>query len=189
MRRVPPTQDHRSPAPQPRRSVSVDDDARQFGQPRFDGKKRIRRSAFRLDLVEREGIIFEERTDPGATQRGHMAEATQQSPEIARDGANVSAFSAFHHKMRLVLRDADEVQPMDAHLARLQINFLALASEIVGALAANLDSGILRRRLLNITEETRQQRKYRLGRRARVAFASHLSIRSRPYPSRRPSAR
>ncbi len=52
---------------------------------------------------------------------------------------------------------------MNLDRARLQLDGLAVARQIVGALALDLDRGILRRRLLDQAGKARQQGQNRLG--------------------------
>src|SRR6202048_4455101 len=53
--------------------------------------------------------------------------------------------------------------------AGLQVDGFAVASEIIGALALDLDGGVLRRGLLDQAGESRQQFPYSLRRRSEVA--------------------
>ena len=60
----------------------------------------------------------------------------------------------------------DQLQPVDLDRAGLELDRLAVAGEIVGALAVDLDGGKARRHLRDGAGEGRQQRADGLARRA-----------------------
>ena len=61
------------------------------------------------------------------------------------------------------VRDLDELEPVDLDRPRLELDHLAFAGEIIGALAVDLEGREARRHLLDGAGEARQQRADRLG--------------------------
>ena len=105
-----------------------------------------------------------------------MAEAAEQSADIAGDGAHISALAAVHHELGLVAGGLQNFEPVNGDGPRLQFDKLALAREIIGALAGDLDRRILRWRLQNIPDKPGQQRGDRAGFGSRVALADDLAV-------------
>ena len=109
-----------------------------------------------------------ERPDAGATQRDDVTEAAERAADVAGDGADVGAPAAFgleHRRQRI--GHVDEFEPVDLHGTRFELDGFALAREIVGALAVDLDRGEGGRRLHDLADEGRQERLDRVARRAR----------------------
>ena len=109
-------------------------------------------------IVDHHRVGFREGPDPRAPQGRDMAEAAERPAEIARDGAHIGALAAIGLEHRPVALVMDERDPVDLDRARLQFHHLAVAGEIVGALALDLDGGEARRHLLHLPDEARQQR-------------------------------
>src|SRR5206468_2468675 len=127
---------------------AINHDARELGEPRLDGEQRLKRvGALGFEIGERHGIELAEGADTGASERGDMAVAGEKPAEVAGDGAHIRALAALRREDRRVRRDLDKIERMDRHLTRLDRDSLAVAGEIVGALAGNLYRGERRRRL------------------------------------------
>ena len=166
------------PAPQARRRAAVHHDAWHFREARLNALHVIiGDSAGRIECGERNGINFCERPDARAAQRGHMAVAAEFAAEIARDGAHIGAFAAARFEHSLVRREAHKIQRPDVNGARGKLNRFAIAGQIIGALAVNLDRGIDGRRLHDFADEGGQRIEDRLRLRARLAGARYGAIR------------
>ena len=93
-------------------------------------------------------IVRRERIDLGAAQLGDVAEAAEVAAHVAGKRAHIGALAAFDLEHGLaVLLHLDQVETADLDLARGNVDALAFAGEIVGALAGDLDRRELRRRL------------------------------------------
>ena len=101
-------------------------------------------------------VVFAERADRDAPQRANMAETAQSAAEIAGERADIGALAAFGLEHGVVgVRASDELEPVDLDRARREFDRLAVAGEIVGALALDLDGGKARRHLLDRAGEAR----------------------------------
>ena len=178
------------PAPQDRRAVAVDGEARQFGESRFDRLQRrcarVRRSLRRLEAGRRLGV---ERPDAQAAQKDDMAVAAERSPEVARQRAHIGALAAFGFEPRLVALGGDEREAMDGDRPRRDLERFAAARQIVGALAGDADRREGRRRLRDEADEARQRRFDFARRRPRVGGRDDFAPPRRRCRFRRPSAR
>ena len=149
MRRVAAAQDHRPAAPQPRRRVAIDDDAGQFGQAGLDATATPRPPSACVSISS-SVKASSSRNGPTRVRRSAMTWPKQPSSaaEIAGDGADIGALAAFGLEARVVgatRRSGRSAWIVDR--ARLQIDRLALAGEVIGALAVDLDRRELRRHL------------------------------------------
>src|SRR6478672_8086397 len=107
-----------------------------------------------------------------------MPETAESSAEIARDRAHIGAFAALGFEHRLVgRRHCGKFQAMDFDRAGAQLYRLAVAREIVGALALDLDRRKARRNLLDGAGEARELRADGVFARARVAFLRDAAFR------------
>ena len=84
-----------------------------------------------------------ERADAGAPQRPHMAEGSRAAAEIARERAHIGALAALGLEHRVLgVRRLDQREPVDLDRPRRELDLLALAREVVGALALDLERGV-----------------------------------------------
>ena len=80
-----------------------------------------------------------------------MAQTAQGAAQIAGNGPHIAALAANHLQIDMVgIRAADHLQPLHPKGPRGQIHHLALARQIIGALAIHLHGGKLRRHLLDL---------------------------------------
>ena len=106
---------------------------------------------------------------PTATRRSALTwpKQPERAADIAGQRADIGAFAAFGLEHGVIgVRGLDQLQPVDLDRAGRQFDRLAVAGEIIGALAVDLDGGIARRHLLDGAGEGRQQRADRVGGRA-----------------------
>ena len=99
----------------------------------------------------------------GPTEVRRKAETWPKQPKtpahIAGQGPDIGAFAAFGLEHGMVGIGAfDEIERADIDQAALQHDLLAVAGEVIGALAFDLDGGIARRDLLDRAGELREQR-------------------------------
>ena len=76
-----------------------------------------------------------------------MAETAKQAAKVAGDRAHISALAAARLENRLVLIHGEEIERVDRHGPGGKRRRLAVAGDIIGALAIDLDRGEGRRRL------------------------------------------
>ena len=107
--------------------------------------------------VERHAVVGRKGADPRAPELDHMAVAAERAAEVARDRAHVGALAAFGLEHGRVAVGLDEREPIDVDRPRGDLEGLAVAGEIIGARAVDLDGGKGRRRLLDQADEARQQ--------------------------------
>src|SRR5690606_21886283 len=101
-----------------------------------------------LQLGQGDEVVRRERVDLGAAQLGDVAVAAEVAAEVARDRAHIGALAALDLEHgRIGIRHGDQIEAGDLDLAGGNLDRLALAGEIVGALAGDLDRRELRRRL------------------------------------------
>src|SRR5262249_15871225 len=94
----------------------------------------------RLQALEAHAILLAERPHSSAPQCRDMAVAAQQTAHVAGERphtAALAAFSAAHGGVGVW--DVDETQAVDLDRAGLELDHLAVASKIIGALAVDLD--------------------------------------------------
>ena len=99
---------------------------------------------------------------PTAVRRSGATWPKQPSSaaDIAGQRPHIGALAAFGLEHRMIrVGHVDELEPVDLDRARRKFDHLAVAGEIVGALAVDLDGGIARRHLLDRAGEARQQRR------------------------------
>ena len=83
-------------------------------------------------------------------KRADMAVAAEQPADIARQRPDIGSLAAFGLEHRMVgVRLLDQGQVVDLDLAGLQLDDLAVAGDVIGALALDLDGRIVRRGLLD----------------------------------------
>ena len=91
-----------------------------------------------------------------------MAETAEQAPHVARERAHIGALAALgleHGAIRIgELGVLDQLEAMNLDRARFELDDLAVAREIVGALAVDLDGRVARRHLRDRAGEARQER-------------------------------
>src|SRR5712671_2435500 len=106
-----------------------------------------------------------------------MSQTSEGPADIASKRAHIGAFAALGPEFGMVgIRDMDQLEPVNLDRAGLEIDRLAVAGEIVGALAVDLDRRILRRHLRDRAGVARQQRLDRGAGRARLAHGRHAAV-------------
>ena len=137
----------------------------QFGQVRQTFLQRAQqgvdlgRSCQRFDLIHRHAIGGVKGAGPCAAQPGDMAKTSQRRAQIAGNGAHIAALAADHFQLGMIrIRAGQQRQAFDPQRAGGDIHHFALARQIIGALAIDLDGGILRRGLQDFTPEGGQRR-------------------------------
>ena len=79
-----------------------------------------------------------------------MAETAQAPAHIPGQRPDIGAFAAFGLEHRMVRIGAlDQLEPVDLDRPALQFDLLAVAGEVIGPLALDLDGRIARRDLLD----------------------------------------
>ena len=119
-----------------------------------------------------EVMIGLRRTGPTLVRRSadDMAEAAERAAHVAGERAHIGALAAFGLEHRVVgVGRLDQIEAVDVDRARLELHHLAVAGEVIGALAVDLDGREARRHLRDGAGEARQQRADRLGRRPQLA--------------------
>ena len=105
-------------------------------------------------------IILIERVYCRAAQFADMAEAAQFTAQVPGQRTHIGALAAFHFKDGYILAAGlNDVEAVNFHLARFDLHFLAVAGELVGAFAIDLDGGILRRNLFDLADVIWQDRR------------------------------
>src|ERR1700751_2241972 len=90
--------------------------------------------------------FFAEWPNGGPSQGTDMAKTAQSAAEIAGERAYIGTLAAFGLEDRMVrIGGTDEVQPADLDQARAEFHRFAIARQVVGALAFDLDRRIARR--------------------------------------------
>jgi len=76
----------------------------------------------RLERFQRNRLGFGERLHRGPAEGRHMADGAQSDRQIARQAADIRAFSAFHLEDGvIVIRAVDEREPVDDHGPRRRV--------------------------------------------------------------------
>src|SRR5215472_14122149 len=108
-----------------------------------------------LNLFQRNHVWLGKWPNGCPTQCRNVPVASERTTEIARECPHIGAFAAFGLEGCMVqIRHFDQRQTIDIHHPRLQLEFLAIARDIVGALAFDLYGGKSRRYLLNSPNES-----------------------------------
>src|SRR5690606_4975762 len=93
-----------------------------------------------FDIFQRNHVFFVERTDQQAPEGRDMTTGAKPPAEVTGEGPHIGALAAFGLKHNPVgIRALEDVEPMDVNRAGLQLDGLAVASEIIGSFAADLD--------------------------------------------------
>ena len=111
-----------------------------------------------LEGREAHGVRLVEGGNARAPQRDEMAEAAELGAHVAGQRAHVGALAAagLEHG-GVAVRHVEEGEGVDLHRSRFQLDDLARARQVVGAVAVDLDGGEGRRRLQDLAGEARQQ--------------------------------
>ena len=106
------------------------------------------------------GLRLVEGGDAGAPQRDEVAEAAERRAPCRGRARARRCPCRSGPRTRRCRRPAcrRSVERVDLHRSRLQLDDLARARQIVGAVAVDLDGGVRRRRLQDLAGEARQQR-------------------------------
>ncbi|KAI95994.1 hypothetical protein T281_02355 [Rhodomicrobium udaipurense JA643] len=180
-----PSDEDGLPPLQPGRIVSVHGERRDAVQRRLDRSDRAHESTEAVGTIaqvferfQRNRILFVERADARAPERRYMPETAERAAEIARDGADIGALAAVAEKAREIGRNCFlDFKLVDGNLPWLKLHHFAVAGEVVGALAVDLDRGIAGRSLHDVADELRQRSLHLLCGRASVARANGLAFR------------
>ena len=93
-------------------------------------------------------LLLGERADRGAAQRHDMSKATERAAHVAGECPHIGPLAALRGEHAVIgVGCLDQFKVMDLDRARREFHHLALAGEIVGALAVDLDGGEARRHL------------------------------------------
>src|SRR5262249_626036 len=88
-----------------------------------------------------------------------MAVTAQQAPHVARQRPDIGTLAAMGFEYRLIAVGAFHERKLEnIDRAGFEADGLAVARDVVGALAGDLDGGELRRHLRDAAGEVRQQR-------------------------------
>ena len=131
---------------------------RDVGQRGRDGQQEVRGRSGRIagsgQFVQGDRLLLPERPHAHPPQRRDVADRPQRQGEVAGEGAHVHALAAFHEEHGVVgVRPLLQLEAVHAGRAGLQLHGLALAGEVVGALAAELDGGVDGRHLHDVADE------------------------------------
>src|SRR5262249_44175918 len=111
-----------------------------------------------LENVEPGRDLLGKRADGGATQRRDVPEASERAAEVAGERAHIGALAALGGELGVVaIGHPDKLEAMDLDRPGLELDHLAVAREVVGALALDLHRGEARRHLLDPAGEARQE--------------------------------
>src|SRR5258706_4372555 len=106
-----------------------------------------------------------------------MSQTSERPADIASKRAYIGAFAALGPEFGMVgIGYVSHLEPVDLDWPGLKIDRLAVAGEIVGALAVDLDRRILRRHLRDGAGVARQQRLDRGAVRARIAHGHDAAV-------------
>src|SRR5204863_1275069 len=138
---------HRLTTQQASGIVLADADRGKALQGRLDGKQQgVQRilallcRGFEVGKPHRLRLV--EGSNAGAAQRNEMAEALELAPHVASERAHVGALAAAGlEDGRVGVRHVAEVERIDLHQPRFQLDDLASARQVVGAVAVDLDGG------------------------------------------------
>src|SRR4029078_1084805 len=111
-----------------------------------------------LQLFQQNHGFFAEGPNRGPSQGADMAKTAQSTAEITCQRAHVGALAALGLRDRMIrVGNVYEFKPGDLDRPGQKLNLLAVAREIIGTLALDLDCRIARRDLLNEHSGFRQQ--------------------------------
>src|SRR5204863_379994 len=117
-----------------------------------------------------------ERRRPGCRPAGSRGCPTE-AKATKQGGCLIHEFARVARKFACIYRPILQDQPVLLKLnTRLELHRLALARQVVGACAVDLDGGERRRRLLDLAREAREQRFDSLTCRAQLAGSDGLSL-------------
>src|SRR6516225_10679114 len=160
--RIAPPQQHRLPAREAPGIAWAHPQRRQCRDPGLDRQEaRPRRDtvpagADPLQCVQTRGDVFAERADRRAAQRRDMPEALERAAEVASERAHVSSLAALGHEHRVIgIGRLDQFEAMNLDWAWGDIYHLAVAREVVGALAGDFHRREARRHLRDLAGEAR----------------------------------
>ncbi len=89
-----------------------------------------------LQLFQQNHGFFAKRPDRDPAQRADMAETAQSAAQVAGERAHIGALAAFGVQHRVIgVGGVDQLQPVDFDRAGREFHRLAVAGEVVGALA------------------------------------------------------
>jgi len=97
-----------------------------------------------------------ERAGCGAAQGDQHSTGVQRCPQVARDAADVGALPARNAQVQVGPLVASDHEFVDLDRAGLEFNATPFAGDVVGALAADLEGGKIRRALLDRAAESRR---------------------------------
>ena len=127
--------------------------------------------------IQRYGVFRRERSDPLTPQGRNMPLGAENRGQIARQRAHIDALARPDGQLDVVRvgRIADGGL-VDHHPAAGQFEIGALARQVIGALAVDLDGAELRRDLIDLTDKGRKGRAHGLDIGADVRAAGDLAL-------------
>ena len=112
--------------------------------------------------IQRYGVFRRERSDPLAAQGGNMPFSPENRGQIAREGPDIDALAGADRELDVVgVGRVADGGLVDHHPAAGQFEIGALARQVIGALAVDLDGTELRRDLIDLTDEGGKGRAHR----------------------------
>ncbi len=114
----------------------------------FDGRRGRQKKPidrFRRQSLWRDGVLDTIRTNSSTNQGGHDGSASQSEAQIAADRPHVSPRSAVNLELDLRIGETHEIEPINVDLTGKQLDLLALASQVVGAVPVDMNGGKGRR--------------------------------------------
>src|SRR5258708_23511321 len=123
-----------------------------------------------LKFFQRNHVPLGKRADGYSTQGGDMPPAAKGAAEIAGQRPHIRPLAALRLEAGMVrIRHVDQRQAVDVHDPGFELRLLAVAGDVISALAFNLDCGKPRRHLFDSTDEPWQKRLDCVRRWTRVA--------------------
>src|SRR5262245_17815368 len=96
-----------------------------------------------------------------------MPKALERAAEVAGERAHIGSLAALGHERGVIaIGRVDQFEPVNLDWAWRDIHHLAVAREVIGALARDFHRRVARRHLRDLTGEARQQRSDGRGGRA-----------------------
>ncbi len=182
---IPSTQNDGLAALQPCRVCPADGQRRDVVQRGLDGQDGVGEAhltgrgsmAQGLQFFQRNHGFFTEGPDRDPAQRADMAKTPEFAAHIAGERAHIGPLAACGLENGMVgVGGIGEFQAVDLDRAGLEFHRFALAGEVIGPLAFDLDGGIARRHLFDHAGKGWQQGVDGVGRRPPVAGFDHAAF-------------
>src|SRR6266446_10487533 len=112
-----------------------------------------------LKFFQRNHVPLRKRADGYSTQGGDVPPTAKGAAEITGQRPHIRPLPALRLEVGMVrIRHVDQRQAVDVHDPRLEFRLLAVAGDVISALAFNFDRGKPRRHLFDSTNESWQKR-------------------------------